>query len=368
MLHIRVAFVTSRFLPLLGGTETHVARVAEGLAALGADVTVLTVDHGLGLGPVSHEGAVVVRRFRAWPGRGDLFVSPGLLRAVSTGGYDVVHVQGVHTLLPPAALRAARRAGMRTVLTFHTGGHSSRLRTALRDRQWRAWGRALRRADALVAVSRYELERFATLLGLEPSRLHLIPNGADPLPVADTPPPLSGRPLIASVGRLERYKGHHRVIEALPSLRELHPEARVAVVGRGPYEGTLRELARRLGVEDAVTFTAFDHGERAELGSLLASSNVVTLLSEYEAHPVAVMEALGLGRRVVVADTSGLSELDRYELVRVVPLGIEPAALAAVLAEAAGAPPAPVPALPTWDDCVAALSRLYRDVLSRPPS
>ena len=42
-------------------------------------------------------------------------------------------------------------------------------------------------------------------------------------------------------------------------------------------------------------------------------------MSDYEANPVAVMEALALGRKVVVADTSGLSELASEGLATAVP-------------------------------------------------
>jgi len=43
--------------------------------------------------------------------------------------------------------------------------------------------------------------------------------------------------LIVSGGRLERYKGHHRAIAALPELIRRVPDARLYVVGTGPYEG-----------------------------------------------------------------------------------------------------------------------------------
>ncbi len=80
----------------------------------------------------------------------------------------------------------------------------------------------------------------------------------------------------------------------------------------------------RLGVGRAVTFTSFGERERGELGALVRSSDVVVLLSEYEANPVAVMEALALGRKVVVADTSGLTELATNGYATAVPLSVQP--------------------------------------------
>jgi glycosyltransferase involved in cell wall biosynthesis len=137
------------------------------------------------------------------------------------------------------------------------------------------------------------------------------------------------------------------------------PGAHLAVVGRGAYERELRRLAVRLGVEHAVTFTAFDSADRTGLGTLIHSSDVVALLSEYEAHPVALMEALALGRKVVVAATSGLTELAQAGIVTTVPLDAHPAALAAVLARVAQGPEASACEFRTWDDCANDVMRVY---------
>ncbi len=67
----------------------------------------------------------------------------------------------------------------------------------------------------------------------------------------------------------------------------------------------------------------------------MRSANVVALLSEYEAHPVAVMEALAEGVDVVVAATSGMNELGREGLVRTVDLAACPETVADALLTAA---------------------------------
>ncbi len=352
--------VTSRFPPLLGGTETHVSEVAHRIAGRGLDVTVLTTDVSGQLPQIEQRGEVEVRRFPARPRSADLYASPGLAREVVNGGYDLVHVQGVHTLVPPMALAAAQRARIPTVVTFHTGGHSSRLRAAIRGAQWLTLRPLLRRSFALIAVCDYEVALFARRLGMEPAMIRLIRNGAEPLPVDGGAPEASGSPLVCSVGRLERYKGHHRLIAAMPALLTTAPDAHLAVVGRGAYERQLRRLAAQLGVDHAVTFTNFEATDRSGLGTLVRSSDVVALLSDYEAHPVALLEARALGRKVVVAATSGLTELAEDGAVTTVPLDADPAVLAAVLARVAAGPDPPAPELRTWDDCANDLLRVYR--------
>lgn len=360
---LRVAMVASRFPPFLGGIETHVAEVASRMATRGPEVTVFTTDLSGRLAPCEKQGALTVRRFRAGPRRTDLHASPTLVRELVNSSYDLVHVQGLHTLLPPMTLAACQHAGIPTVVTFHTGGHSSRLRTAIREPQWQMLRPLLRRSSALIAVCDYEVEQFARRLKVDPQKIRLIRNGAEPLPVDGSPSPVTGSPLISSVGRLERYKGHHRLIAAMPALLEMAPDARLVVVGRGSYERQLRRLVIRLGVERAVTFTSFDAANRAALGTLIRSSDIVALLSDYEANPVALMEALALGRKIVVADTSGLSELASEGLAIAVPPKAPPTELARTLIDVAAAMSPNSPALPTWEHCVDQLLRVYAEIV-----
>lgn len=361
---LRVAMVSSRYLPFLGGVETHVNEVARRIAARGIDITVLTTDLTGKLPPVEHDGRLTVRRYAAWPSWADLYVSPTLVRQIGAGGYDLVHVQGVNNFLPPLALAAAQRSGIPTVATFHTGGHSSRVRTMVRGAQWQALRPLLRRTKGLVAVCHFEVEIFARRLGIEPQNIRLIRNGAEPLPVGDSVPEVSGSPLVCSVARLERYKGHHRLIAAMPAFLDLAPDAHLAVIGHGSFEHQLRRQVARLQVEHAVTFTSFDAAQREALGALLRSCDVVALMSDYEANPVAVMEALALGRKVVVADTSGLSELASEGLATAVPADASPRLLAGVLARVAARPDRVSPDLPTWDDCADQLLGLYEEIAS----
>jgi glycosyltransferase involved in cell wall biosynthesis len=170
--------------------------------------------------------------------------------------------------------------------------------------------------------------------------------------------------LIVSGGRLERYKGHHRVIGALPELIRRVPDARLHVVGAGPYEGELRRLVATLGLEKRVTIAAIPGSERQKMADLLASAALFVLFSDYEAHPVAVMEALSLRRPVLVSDTSGLRELATKGLCRAIPSNAGPQELATAMAEELqDHREIPDLALPDWDACAQALSDVYYDVL-----
>jgi glycosyltransferase involved in cell wall biosynthesis len=353
--------VTPRYHPLTGGIETHVHEVATRLAARDVEVTVLTADSTGRLPACEEHDGVVVRRRRAWSWLGDLQYAPGLRAAVAEGPWDLVHIQGVHTLVAPMVMAAARRRGLPYLVTFHTGGHSSRLRQAIRPLQWRLLRPLLRQARGLVAVCEYEAELFGRVLGLSRDRFAVIRNGFE-LPgrkrEAFGDPP--GPPVILSIGRLERYKGHHRVIAAMETVLAAHPQAELYVVGTGPDEPRLRSLAAAGVAAHNIHFVSFSPERREELGRLIARSHLVALLSEYEAHPVSVMEAVGMGRRVLVAQNSGLHELAEQGLAREVRLSCSDQQIGhSMLGLLRRSAPKMPPRLPNWQSCVDQLVSLY---------
>ena len=352
--------VCARYLPDLGGIETHVNEVARRLTILdGFDVTVLTTDRTRKRAREEVFQGVNVLRVPAWPRKRDYYFAPQVSSVVGQRDqWDVIHCQGIHTPVPLLAMRAARRANIPYVVTFHTGGHSLKYRNALRSIQWRLAGPLLRNAASLIGVSHFEANAISEQARLESRSISVIRNGGT------LPPPPEGTAVVAgrivTSGRLEKYKGHHRVIEALPYVIHDIPEAHVIVLGSGSYESELRALAARLGVSDRVSIRQVAPADRTAMAGALAEASVVAALSDYEAHPVAVMEALSVGRPVVGYDTGGIGDLVTEGWVRGLLPGSAAATVAQTLVQAMSSRPLVDPAqLPTWDDCAGQLMRVY---------
>ena len=356
--------VAARFFPEMGGIETHTYEVSRRLVARGCRVTVLTTDRsGKHPGEESVEGAEIIR-VPAWPRERDYYVAPDIYRRILRSRADVLHVQGYHTFVPPVAMAAALRRRMPFVLTFHSGGHSSPLRKALRWPQHNGLAPLVRRAAHLIGVSQFEADFFSQRMGVARQRFSVIRNGAQMPHVDPASAEKAATPLIVSVGRLERYKGHHRLISALPFLIAREPGVQALILGEGPYKSELTALAARLGVADHVTITGVPPSDRAAMANFLTRADLVVLLSDYEAHPVAVMEALALRRRVLVADGSGLREMVDHDAVECIARQAKPQEIAnAMLAHMAKGPLQTPVALPSWEDCAAGLAAIYHKVL-----
>ncbi|SRR6266487_834178 len=370
---LRVLFVAARYLPYVGGLETHVYEVGRRLARANIDITILTTDVSGRLPRIEESDGVHIRRVRAWPANKDYYFAPEIYRSITGDRWDLIHCQGYHNMVPPMAMMAALRANIPFVLSFHSGGDSTSLRKALRWLQWMMVRPLLLGAQKLIAVSEFEAGFFQERLHLPSERFVIIPNGAAHLPevsesaVAATNE-ASDKPLIISIGRLERYKGHQRVIAALPKVLEHFPDARVRIVGTGPYESTLQKMTKQLGVADRVEIRAVPPGDNSGMAALIARANLVTLLSEHEAQGLAVMEALTLKRPVLVAGTSALQELANRGLARAVPLESTPEEVAMAVISQLNHPLVPQNvAWPTWDACAAKLLALYQEITWRVP-
>src|SRR5207249_2027872 len=115
----------------------------------------------------------------------------------------------------------------------------------------------------------------------------------------------------------------------LPKIREQRPDAQLLILGTGPYEATLRKLAKKVGVDKYVEIRAVPTSDRHVMAEILSQAMLVALLSEYESQGIAVMEALALRRPVLVANTSSLRELAEQGFVRAVSLNSTPEEIAA---------------------------------------
>jgi glycosyltransferase involved in cell wall biosynthesis len=366
---MNVLIVTPQFFPHQGGVETHVYEVGRRLVQRGIDLTILTSDPTGTRDKTEVLEGMHILCVRAYPARRDLLYVPEIARVIARSQWDLIHCQGCHTLVPPMAMRAARRAGIPYVLTFHSGGNSSRLRNALRTTQWWLQRSLFAGAGKLIGVSAFEANYFRTLLHLPSEQFTVIPNGSQ-IDAPATLLPLAASAdaghLIISLGRLERYKGHHRVIDALPTVLQHYHNVQLLILGGGSEEIALRRRAARIGITDHVAIRAIPATERGAMAATLAQAQLVTLLSDYESHPLAVMEALALRRPVLVTDTSGLSELAEQGLVRAIPLRSSPTTIGQAIIAQLRDPliPSDFP-LPSWDDCADQLLSVYHAVWER---
>ena len=127
---------------------------------------------------------------------------------------------------------------------------------------------------------------------------------------------LTDTPVIVCVSRLVPRKGQDALIRALPSIRAAVPGAHLLLAGHGPYDADLRQLARRHGVHDAVTFSG--GVPFAELPQYYAAGDVFAMPCrtrrgglDVEGLGMVFLEASATGLPVVAGDSGGAPEAVR---------------------------------------------------------
>jgi glycosyltransferase involved in cell wall biosynthesis len=239
--------------------------------------------------------------------------------AVRRGAFDVVHSQGL--CATGYAYIRARDTLLRRV-PFVANPHGME---EFRTPDWRKWlayapFRTLyayghRMADRAIATDACTQDDLPRYLGVDPAKVAVVPSAIDVdecLGFVRAALRIEqrarfglddARPIMLSVGRLERNKGFHILITALARLQnDLPAQWRWLLVGNGKERAALEQQARAAGIADHVTFVG--KLDDAELHSLYEEVDLVIHPTLYEGSSLVTLEAM-IHRKPIVASAAG---------------------------------------------------------------
>jgi L-malate glycosyltransferase len=213
------------------------------------------------------------------------------------------------------AALALRQAGARAPLavTFHTT-----LLPGLKEQLQMLYYRPLFwSADALVFVCEAQRRHWRRRL-VAGRTSEVIHNGIDPEYWRPPAPEVGirmrrvlgfedGDYVVGMCAVFRPEKNHVQLVEALAQLRQRGVPARALLIGDGPLRGAIEARARALGVAGEVVIAGFQQDVRP----LLAASDAVALCSTSETFSLAALEAMALGRPVILPEVGGAAEMVR---------------------------------------------------------
>jgi len=233
---------------------------------------------------------------------------PGLALHLRRSRPRVLLTQRVRLNLLALRARALSRTDTRVFVTVNVNmsakfDHQSARK---RDRQVDHMRTYYPRNDGIIAVSRGVADDAASLIGLPPERITVIPNptvtpelsvrAAEPL---DHPWFAPGQPpVLLGAGRLMIEKGFDTLIRAFALVRRDVPACRLMILGEGPDRKALETLAAELGLAESVAMPGFANNPYA----YMARASVFVLSSTREGSPNALVEALATGTPLVSTD------------------------------------------------------------------
>ena len=213
--------------------------------------------------------------------------------------HNVPHADIFHALNQ----RVDRKAP-RTVTTFHdlfvmTGEYSS---AEFRERFTKQAREAAERSDLIIAVSQFTASQVEFLLGVERSRIHVVPHGVEPSERSRE----RRERMVLFVGAIQKRKNVARLVHAF----ERMPRGWTLVLaGAADGFGAAEELAavsaspRRLDIEVA------GYVSRAELEDLYARASIFAFPSLDEGFGMPVLDAMARGVAVVTSNCSAMPEV-----------------------------------------------------------
>jgi phosphatidyl-myo-inositol dimannoside synthase len=210
-----------------------------------------------------------------------------------------------HILMAPLAAIVAKLMGAQLWVQAHGVD-------VWQELSW-LYRRSIESADLVIAVSRDTRRRLLAWIRIDPARVKVLPNTVDPR-FRPGPKPgylldryaLHGKKVLLTVSRLsaaERYKGHDRVIYALPRVLAEHPEAMYLIAGNGDDRPRLEAFAAELRVAQAVRFVGSVAPE--ELPDHYRLADVFVMPSMGEGFGIVFLEAMASGIRVIGGNKDG---------------------------------------------------------------
>lgn len=326
---MRILHVAKFYPPAFGGMETVVASMAEGVAALGHEVTVLVhAEDGDPTPRYPMPGVTVLRApFRL--AVGTMALSPAYARLYRQwrSWADIVHV---HAPNPVADLLIALWPPTAPVVVTW---HSDIVRQRLLKHLVAPLAHALCRRAAAIHCSAAFIRRDSAFLPPYRAKTCVIPFGrrvdtfvaaaTDAAAIRATRAARGGRFALA-VGRLVYYKGFDVLIRAAADL----PDVRLVIIGDGPLHAALQGLIDTLGLGQRVTLLG--GVSEADLAAHYAAADCFVLPSTHRSETFALVQVEAMAAGLPVINTALPTGVPEVSLDGVTGLTVPPGDQAAL--------------------------------------
>jgi len=301
----------------LGGGQMHVLLLAKYLQYGNIEVAIATEPNGwlvdtsqkldIAIHPIAISNKLTWQSFR------------NIRQLLDSQKFDIIHTHGGTAGFWGRLVAASLKKRPVIVHTYH-GLHylniSQVAAKAIAQKFKRAIFQKIDRfllnyTDQIICVCSSDYEKAIAAKVATPSKTSVVYNGIEidqfskPLDRANARKIFDIAPtefVFGNVGRLHEQKGHKYLLEAFAKVSD---RARLLIIGDGDLREELVALAEKLQISDRVLFL----GTRTDITEFLSAIDVFVLPSLWEGQPIALLEALAIGKPCIASSVDGIPEI-----------------------------------------------------------
>lgn len=308
---MKIVVIGTRGIPnIMGGVETHCEELFPRMVEKGFDVTVIRGTNYVKDGLTEWKGVRLVNI--DCPKKKSFEAIVHTFRAINEARRLGAHILHIHAIGPALLVPYAKILGMKVVFTHHGADYD-------RDK----WGFAAKTmlklgermgcmfADEVIVISDV-IRNLIKRKYNRTSHVHLIYNGMPHPEICDYPEyfkelGIERDKYILGMCRFVPEKKLHHLVEAFTKIKNDAKDIKLVLAGdtdfEDDYSRSLKETARKNGV----ILTGFIKGKK--LHSLLTNCLCYCLPSSHEGLPIALLEAMSYGVKVIVSDIPANKEV-----------------------------------------------------------
>lgn len=240
-------------------------------------------------------------------------------KIIKNGGYDVIHLHSPFTL-GRYALKAGHKYNIPVVFTMHTkfrDEFEKRLSRPLQKFMMNYIMKCINGCDVVTTVSRGTVNTLAEYGYKKTEEVKVVPNAANMAPMSADPSAtaeirgrlnLEGTFAMCYIGRLVAAKNIDFSLRVLAKVKERGGKFRFVLVGGGEYEKALKNLTKKLGLEEEVVF-AGSVSDKKLLASYYSAFDLLLFPSVFDNASIVILEAAA--NRLPVATIKGSCSAER---------------------------------------------------------
>ena len=299
----------------IGGGQTHVLLLSKYLQRENIEVAIATEPTGWLVNQAQildiQTYAIAISNKLTWQSFQNIY------QLLKTQKFDIIHTHGGTAGFWGRLVAASLKNKPKIIHTYHglhylnttqTKSIKQKIKTAIFQKIDQL---LLQITDRIICVCRSDYEKAITAKVASPSKTSIVYNGieidkfSEPLNKEISRKIFEVSPtdfIFGNVGRLHEQKGHKYLLQTFAKVAD---HARLMIVGDGELRDELLLLADELQISDRITFL----GARSDIYEFLSAIDVFVMPSLWEGQPIALLEALAMGKPCIVSDVDGVPEI-----------------------------------------------------------